>query len=72
MSDKKNPVRLECDEDEWMAGWKSGVLGEPFIPGRGGMWFSSGRVEGLAEREFAEKEGRPIRLPQLRRMPKDQ
>lgn len=70
-NDQDNEPAVKVEPDEWMEGWRSGALGHPYESGHS-LSFLSGRVEGTAEREASLAEGRPLRLPQKRPMPKDQ
>lgn len=59
-------VAVAIDGDEWQQGWAAGARGEPRKPDAS-LSFLSGYIEGKGEREMAELEGRPIRLPRRRR-----
>lgn len=69
------------DDKAYDKGFAAGVTGRssmanPYPQGRHAhpsddrsLSWISGFIEGKAEKEAAEREGRPVRLPQARRMP---
>lgn len=71
------------DDSAWTEGYSEGLNGgfssdNPYPSGRDcpqgdtrSLSWISGFIEGKAEREAAKREGRPMRLPQARPMPKE-
>lgn len=64
---------LRYDSTAWREGYMAGLKGDssnPYPDGASGdtrsLSWASGRIEGRAEREAAERDGRPVRLPQSR------